>query len=158
MLVIMHAFAKFKKYLVGEKFVFRTDHNNLKYFLEKKYLNERQQKWVRKIQAYDFDIEFFKGKNNVVVDSLSRRPSVYSMIDILVDLKAHLLVEYSKNRFACDLIDGQVQDDRYRIIDDIIYYKGIIFLVPESLFKVKVLQEFHDSPLAGHQGFIKTYR
>jgi hypothetical protein len=31
-------------------------------------------------------------------------------------------------------------------------------LVPESLFKVKVLQEFHDSPLAGHQGFINTYR
>jgi hypothetical protein len=52
----------------------------------------------------------------------------------------------------------KVQDDSYRIIDDIIYYKGRIFLVPESLFKVKVLQAFHDSPLAGHQGFIKTYR
>jgi hypothetical protein len=31
-------------------------------------------------------------------------------------------------------------------------------LIPESFLKVKVLQEFHDSPLVGHQGFIKTYR
>jgi hypothetical protein len=57
MLAIMHALAKFRQYLVGVKFVVRTDHNNLKYFLEKKDLNERQQKWVSKIQAYDFDIE-----------------------------------------------------------------------------------------------------
>jgi hypothetical protein len=35
-----------------------------------------------KIQAYDFDIEFMKGKNNVVADALSRRPSVYSLSNI----------------------------------------------------------------------------
>jgi hypothetical protein len=92
----MHALAKFKKYLVGEKFVVITDHNSLKYFLEKKDLNERQQKWVSKIQAYDFDIEFVKGKNNVVADALSRRPLAYSMLEISVEWKSHLLVEYSK--------------------------------------------------------------
>jgi hypothetical protein len=158
MLAIMHALAKFRQYLVGAKFVVRTDHNSLKYFLEQKDLNERQQKWVSKIQAYDFDIEFVKGKNNVVADALSRRPSVYAMTDISVDWKAHLLVEYSKNQFACQLMDGQVQDDNFRIMDDIIYYKGRIFLVPESAFKAKVLQACHDSPVAGHQGFVKTYR
>jgi hypothetical protein len=97
MLVIMHALAKFMQYLVGARFVVRSDHNSLKCFLEHKDLNERQHKWVRKIQAYDFDIEFVKGKNNVVANALSRRPSVYGMTDISVDWKAHLLVEYSKN-------------------------------------------------------------
>jgi hypothetical protein len=53
---------------------------------------------------------------------------------------------------------GQIQDDRYRIVDDIIYYKGRIYLVPESSFKKRVLQAFHNSSLAGHQGFLKTYR
>jgi len=61
---------------------------------------------VRKIQSYDFDIEFVKGKSNVVADALFRRPSVYAMIDISMDWKAHLLVEYSKNRLACELMDG----------------------------------------------------
>jgi hypothetical protein len=64
-------------------------------------------------------------------------------------------VEYSKNKFACELMDGQLQDDRYMIIDDIIYYKGKIYLVPESLFKKRVLQAFHDSSLVGHHGFLK---
>jgi hypothetical protein len=72
MLAIMHALAKFRKYLVGARFVVKSNHNSLKYLLEQRDLNERQQKWVRKIQAYDFDIEFVKGKNNAVVNALSR--------------------------------------------------------------------------------------
>jgi hypothetical protein len=85
MLAIMNALAKFRQYLVGARFVVKSYHNSLKYFLEQKDLNERQQKWVSIIHAYDFDIEFVKGKNNVVADALSRRPSIYDMIDVLVD-------------------------------------------------------------------------
>jgi hypothetical protein len=55
-------------------------------------------------------------------------------------------------------MDGQIQDDNFRIIDDLIYYKGRIFLVPGSTFKDKVLQACHDSPMAGHQGISNTYR
>ena len=44
------------------------------------------------------------------------------------------------------------------IIDYIIYYKGRIYLVPKSALKKKILKALHDSPLAGHQGFLKTYK
>jgi hypothetical protein len=124
MLAIMHVLAKFKQYLVGAKFVARKNHNNLKYFLDHKDLNERKQMCVRKIQAYDFDKEFVNGKNNILEDALSRRPSVYAMTNISVYWKAHLLVEYSKNKFACEVIDEHVQDGNFRIMDDVIYYKG----------------------------------
>ena len=67
---------------------------------------------MSKIQAYNFDIEYVKGKNNVVVDALSRIPSSYSMSKISVDWKYHLLVEYSKKQFACEFMDGQLEDDR----------------------------------------------
>jgi hypothetical protein len=49
MLAIMHALAKFRQYLVGGKFVVKTDHNNLRHFLGQKDLNERKQKWVSKL-------------------------------------------------------------------------------------------------------------
>ena len=39
-----------------------------------------------------------------------------------------------------------------------IYYKGIIYLVQYSKVKYKILQEAHDSPLAGHPRIFKTYR
>ena len=49
----MYALIKFREYLVGNKhnkFVVKIDHNNLRYFLTQKDLNERKQKWVSKIQ------------------------------------------------------------------------------------------------------------
>jgi hypothetical protein len=94
----------------------------------------------------------------VVGDALSRRPSIYAMTDVSVDWKDLLVMEDSKNQFVCQVLDGKIQDDNFRVIDDIIYYKGRIFLVLESVFKSKVLQACHDSPVAGHQGICKTYR
>jgi hypothetical protein len=108
MLEIMHALTKFKKYLVGNKFVVKTDHNSLKYFLEQKDLSERQHKWVTKLQEFDFDIEYFKGKKNIVANALSRRPATCSLMEISTNWKSHLLVEYSKNKFACDIMNGQI--------------------------------------------------
>jgi hypothetical protein len=80
------------------------------------------------------------------------------MMDICTDWKAHLLVEYSKNKFSCEVLDGQVVDDRYRVLGDVIFYKDRIYLVPESTLKGKVLKVCHDSPIVGHHGFFKTYR
>ena len=124
---------------MGSKFKIKTDHNSLKYFLEQKELNEHQQKWVSKVHAYDFEIEYVKGKNNVVADALSRWPASLSLMSISTNWRSLLLVEYSKNKFACELLDGQVQDDEYIIIDDIIYYKNRIYLVPESSLKKKIV-------------------
>ncbi|XP_059073712.1 uncharacterized protein LOC131874383 [Cryptomeria japonica] len=160
MLTIMHALSKFRQYLVGRKFIVRTDHNSLKYFLRQKDLNERQQKWVSKIQAYDFDLKYVKGKNNVAADALSRKPSIAalcSLSEISADWKCQLLVEYSKNQHACEIMDGIVQDDKYTIVDDVIYYKGRIYLVPESKLKNQILHAFHDTPVAGHQGYAFTH-
>ena len=38
MLAIMHALAKFRQYLVGNRFRLRTNHNSLQFFLEQKQL------------------------------------------------------------------------------------------------------------------------
>jgi len=123
-----------------------------------KQLQERKQKWISKIQAYDFDIEYFKGKNNVVTDALSRRPATLSLMSLDLDWRARLLVEYSKDRFSCEVLDGQVADDKYRVVDEIIYYRDQIFLTEGSQLKKKILQASDDSPLVGHQGFTKTDR
>ena len=113
---------------------------------------------MSKIQAYDFDIEYVKGKSNVVADALSRRLAALSLMSIDADWKAQLLVEYSKEHFACEILDGLLTDERYRVMDEIIYYRDQIFLANNSKLKEKILQASHDSPLAGHQGFTKAYR
>jgi hypothetical protein len=76
MLAIMHALTKFRQYLVGNRLKVKTEHNSLRFLMEKKRLSKQQQKWISKIQAYNFEIEYVKGKNNVVDDALSRIPTL----------------------------------------------------------------------------------
>jgi hypothetical protein len=80
------------------------------------------------------------------------------MTDITIDWKSIILVEYSKNISSSELMEGSIQDDRYRVVDDIIYYKDMIYRVPKSKLKDNILMATHDTPLAGHQGYLKTYR
>jgi hypothetical protein len=80
------------------------------------------------------------------------------MMDVCTDLRYHLLVEYSKNKFSYEVMDGQVIDDRHRVLDDVIFYKDRIYLVPKSTLKGKIQKVCHDSPTTGHQGYFKMYR
>jgi hypothetical protein len=81
-----------------------------------------------------------------------------SLMEVSADWKSHFLVEYSKNKFTCELMDGHIQDDRYIVVDDIIFYKDRIYLVPESTLKEKIMRATHDTPLVGHPRYFKTYR
>ena len=72
------------------------------------------------IQAFEFDIEYVKGKNNVVAYALSRRPSI-SLMDVAEDRKDILEVEYAKDKFSCEIFYGTNHDDRYKVLERIIY-------------------------------------
>jgi len=113
---------------------------------------------VRKLQAYNFGIKYVKGKHNVVVDVLSRRPATLSLISIAPDWRAQLLVECSKDRFACEVLDGLVINDWYKVMNKVIYFRDRIYSVPNSQLREKILHAAQDSPLAMHQVFTKTYR
>lgn len=52
----MHALDKFRQYLVCGKFMVKTDHNSLNFFLNQRDLNDHHQNWVSKLQVYDFEI------------------------------------------------------------------------------------------------------
>lgn len=103
-------------------------------------MNNRQQKWVSRLQAYDFDIEYVKGKNNVVADALSRRPHLNAITAISTDWKTSILTEYANDAFSSDLIEGKIQDEIYQVKDDLIIYKDRIFITPGSKVKKEILK------------------
>ena len=49
-----------------------TDNKRLKYLLDQPNLNARQARWLAFLSEYDFEIQHIKGKENKVVDALSR--------------------------------------------------------------------------------------
>jgi hypothetical protein len=58
---------------MGKIFELRTDHCGLKYLFGQPSLNARQSRWLEFLSEYDFDINHIRGKENKVVDALSRR-------------------------------------------------------------------------------------
>ena len=70
---IVHVLKMWRHYLKGRKFELRIDHHGLKYLFDQPNLNARQARWLEVIFEFDFDIIYGKGKENSVVDALSRR-------------------------------------------------------------------------------------
>jgi len=72
---------------MGRHFKVKTDHDSLKYFLEQRLSSKEQQKWVTKMLGYEFEIIYKKGKQNVVVDALSRNHEDVEAIEIPFSLE-----------------------------------------------------------------------
>ena len=47
------------------------DNNPLTYIMKSAHLDATRHWWVGALASYNFDIEYQKGKNNVIVDALS---------------------------------------------------------------------------------------
>ena len=78
-LAVVFGVTKFRQYLLGRKFVLQTDHKALTtLFCENKNVplmaSSRIKRWAILLAAYDYKIEFLRGKENVQADFLSRCP------------------------------------------------------------------------------------
>ncbi|MCP5019326.1 MAG: hypothetical protein GY938_29185, partial [Ketobacter sp.] len=76
LMAIVLTLEKFTKYLLGNKFIVFTDHKNLEY-VQKKYdtnnlFNKKFNRWLVRIEQFDFDCYYIKGIINYVPDYLSR--------------------------------------------------------------------------------------
>ena len=70
---IVHALKMWRHYLRGRRFELRTDHYGLKYLFDQPTLNARKARWLEILCEFDFEIKHRKGKENKVVDALSRK-------------------------------------------------------------------------------------
>ena len=71
---------KFRQYLLGRRFILRTDHKPLISLFDPKQgvpvlTSSRLKKWRLILSAYDYVIQHVSGKQNVFADYLSRKPT-----------------------------------------------------------------------------------
>ncbi|XP_060212133.1 uncharacterized protein LOC132639720 [Lycium barbarum] len=71
LLAIVHAVTKCSQYLLGQKFIIRTD-RALKFLMEQKIHTNSQLMWLTKLMPFDYTIEYKKGSNNKAADALSK--------------------------------------------------------------------------------------
>ena len=78
-LAIIFGVTKFYQYVYGRNFTLRTDHKPLERILGAKreipkMAANRLQRWALTLCAFDYDIQYVKGKENILADPLSRLP------------------------------------------------------------------------------------
>ncbi|GKC82030.1 putative reverse transcriptase domain-containing protein [Tanacetum coccineum] len=71
--VVVFALRLWRNYLYGTKCVVFTNHKSLRYILNQKELNLRQQRWIMSLSDYDCEIWYHPGKANMVADALSQK-------------------------------------------------------------------------------------
>ena len=71
LLAVVHFVKIYRHYLVGRKFVLRTDHASLRSF---KHPEGQGARWLEILDTYDFDLVHRPGKKHQNADALSRGP------------------------------------------------------------------------------------
>lgn len=71
LLAVISAVDHYRSYLLGNKFLIRTDHKAITYLLKTKELKSRVMRWALLLQEFDFEIEYLRGPENFS-DILSR--------------------------------------------------------------------------------------
>ena len=77
---VVMALKMWRHHLYGARFEIFIDHKSLKYVFTQRDLNLRQRRWVEYMKDYDFELAYHSGKANVVVDVLSRKSYIASLL------------------------------------------------------------------------------
>ena len=156
---ITQALAKFRHYLMGHKFVIKTDQKSLKDLLEQSLHKPEQQQWLPKFLGYDFVIQYKPGKENVAADSLSRCFNMawsephHSWLEEL-KLKVQQDEKLKDIYNQCKL--NALPEGSFSIKQGILYWKDRIAVPADPAFKQQLLFECHDSVSGGHSGMART--
>jgi len=113
MFYILHTVNLGSPYLLGQCIQTKMDHQSLKCFLQQWISSPGKQKWVTKLFGYDYEI-IYKGKENVVVDALSKKNedegSLFSLSFIVIDWLQAICQEWLQDPKVSSLIQKLQQD------------------------------------------------
>ncbi|KAI3412628.1 Hydrolase_4 domain-containing protein [Psidium guajava] len=159
MTAIVHCLRTWRHYLLGSKFVVRTDNVATSYFQTQKKLSPKQARWQDFLAEFDYVLEYKPGKANAVADALSRRAELASISRPDCPLVGRIKEGLKHDRAAQALLyyakEGKTR--RFWCEDDLLYAKGRRLYVPlYGNLRRDVLRECHDSKWAGHPGVHRT--
>ncbi|KAM0977284.1 hypothetical protein ACFX2C_020075 [Malus domestica] len=169
MLAIVHAIKKWQSYIQGRHFIIKTDHHNLKFFLQNRTHTPFQHKWISKLLGFDYEIQYKQGCDNIVADALSHMNCdvelsaiSYPYLGWLDDIRRHGEHDpwiIAKVRDLSLSPDGaSTSTTKYHFDNGFLKYNGRIVLSPSSCWREKIFYEHHCTLVAGHSDFLKTYK
>ncbi|XP_072060384.1 uncharacterized protein [Arachis hypogaea] len=156
---ITEALAKFRPYLLGKRFILRTDHQSLKPLLEQDLHTPEQHKWLHKLLGFDFEIHYKAGTENIAADALSRSffgAWSVSKVEWLDQLRAKLVTDEDLRVLLAKCNSNSVENLNYSCQNGLLLWKNRLVVPSKSTLVRKILYEYHNSVIGGHAGIAKT--
>src|ERR1044072_9526555 len=166
LMALVLAIQHWRHYLLGKEFVVYTDHRSLKHFLQQRISSPDQQCWLAKLLGYQFDVRYKPGLENKAADALSRCYDDAEMAAMVhnplwVD-KNGILEEIKQDSYVQQLLAKIEKDPNskpgFSVQQGVLLYQGRLVLGANSAVIPQLLKEFHETPMGGHSGFLRTYR
>ncbi|CAO3564918.1 unnamed protein product [Mortierella alpina] len=173
LLAVVHALKTWRYYLDGSHFIVYTDHATLRHFPTQPKLTRRQARWMELLQEYDFEFKYKRGADNIVPDALSRRPDhkepdpveLHSLtVQLDPGLRQRLIDSYPDDPKLGPIYQSCLQGScpqRYSLHENLLFVERhgthTVCIPQKSDIRLSLLHDAHDSAIAGHLGFDKTY-
>jgi hypothetical protein len=142
-----------------------TDHCGLKYLFDQPRLNARQARWMALISEFDFEIKHIKGKENKVVDTLSRSVQTIHLATTSVgesNIQQRIKTLLSEDEFFNQVKEKLQQEPKekryegYQLRDDnLLMYNKRLYVPNSADLRQLIMDEFHRRPYVGHPGYQK---
>ena len=163
LLAVINALRAFRHYLEGCKsFTLFTDHHSLQYLFTQKDLSRRQARWSHDLADFQqtMMIKYIPGAKNHA-DPLSRHLAIQYINSVVLNLLTDFTV--TGDTFLTDITNAYAADPYYSkpppflTVNDNRYYFNDRLCVPNvPALRLRVLQQCHDAPSAGHAGYLRT--
>ncbi|KAL0560774.1 hypothetical protein IC582_001187 [Cucumis melo] len=166
LMAVVLAVQRWRPYLLGNRFIVRTDQKSLKFLLEQRVVQPQYQRWLAKLLGYTFDVEYKPGVENKAADALSRITPTVQMCTITVPVSLDLQIikeEVEKDTKLMKIIaemngNMTLQDSKFKIHNGMLKYKDRLVISQTSKLIPQILHSYHDSAVGGHSGFLRTYK
>jgi dGTP triphosphohydrolase len=142
-----------------------TNHSGLRYLFDQPKLNSRKFRWMALFSEFNFEIKHINGKENKVVDALSRSMKVIhleAMSTCELDLKDRVIREQKVYEFFKTMKAYIEQDptrmkyEGYQLLNDVLLtYKGRLYIPNCDDLKRFIMDELHKTPYIGDLGYHK---
>ena len=142
LLAVIHCLRTWRHYLLGSKFLVKTDNSAVSHFLTQPKLTPKQARWQEFLAEFDFQFEHKAGHTNQVADALSRKADL-AALRVLAALSNSAVATTIRQRIKDSLRKDPVaqtivklvtkgKSSRFWMEDGLLMTKGSQVFVPKT--------------------------